>query len=142
MNARLHHAFSLLLCGPSFSGKAEIVSKLIQSWIIDQPIDDIVICCSGWQNAYETFRHRCRFVRGMIDPDDLDERVLHLVIVDDLQDTQNKRIEEFFVKKCHHRNTSCIYIRTYLVRGEDIEHALRMHVILSYSLQHEIVDRL
>ena len=59
----------------------------------------------------------------MLDPDVLDERVPHLVIVDDLQDTQNKRIEEFFVKKCHHRNTSCIYIRTYLVRGEDIEHA-------------------
>ena len=46
----------------------------------------------------------------MLDPDDLDERVPHLVIIDDLQDTQDKRVEEFFVKKCHHRTTSCIYI--------------------------------
>ena len=46
----------------------------------------------------------------MIDPDDLDEKRPHLVIIDDLQDTNDKRIEAFFVKKCHHRNTSCIYV--------------------------------
>ena len=98
MAARLRHPFCLLLCGPSFSDKTEFVIKLIQPWIIGQHIDDIVICYSEWQNAYETLRDRCRFVGGMLDPDDLDETVPHLVITDDLQDTQDERIKGFFVK--------------------------------------------
>ena len=110
MDPRLHHPFSLLLCGPSFCGKTEFVSQLIRSSVIEQPIDDIVVCYSEWQKAYEALQDRCRFVRGMIDPDDLDEKRPHLVIIDDLQDTNDKRIEAFFVKKCHHRNTSCIYV--------------------------------
>jgi hypothetical protein len=40
----------------------------------------------------------------------LDPKIPHLVILDDLMDTQDRRIEQFFTRSCHHRNTCCIYI--------------------------------
>ena len=41
----------------------------------------------------------CRFVSAMLDPDELDERVPHLIINDDPPDTQVERTEEFLVQK-------------------------------------------
>lgn len=112
MDPRLQWPFTCMVSGVTMSGKSQFVCDLIEKResVIDTPVSDIVICYSEWQPLYETMKDTCRFVQGLIDPDELDASVPHLVVLDDLMDTQDRRIEQFFTRSCHHRNTSCIYI--------------------------------
>lgn len=111
MDVSLIHPFSAIISGPSGSGKTEFVCKLLDVRPFNVDIEDIVICYADWQDAYDRLSKKgCRFVQGMIDPDELDPKVRHLVIMDDLMQYDDKRIEQFFVRSCHHRNTSCFYI--------------------------------
>ena len=111
MDVRLKFPFTCLVSGPTMSGKTRFVCDLLEADLIDTKIDDIIVCYSEWQPAYEKLKLRgCRFVLGLMDPDDLDPKLAHLVILDDLMHTQDQRIEQFFTRTCHHRNTSCIFI--------------------------------
>ena len=94
------------------TGKTHFVLNLIKLGMFDTEIDDKIICYSEYQPAYEEFKKLgCRFVQGLIDPDELDPNIPHLVILDDLMDSkEDRKIEQFFTRTCHHRNTSCIYI--------------------------------
>lgn len=101
-----------MVCGATMSGKTQFVCELIEKkdTILDTPVSDVIICYSEWQPSYQKLKGKCRFVLGVIDPEELDPRFPHLCILDDLQDSQDPRIEQLFVRSCHHRNTSCIYI--------------------------------
>ena len=108
-DVRLRHPFTSIVSGPTMSGKTSWISKLLGNMHhIDTDISDIVLCYGEWQPAYEKLP--ARFIQGMIDPDELDASVPHLVIIDDLMDSQDKRIETFFTRIAHHRNCSVIYI--------------------------------
>lgn len=111
MDVRFRFPFSCLVAGATMTGKTRWVIDLLKSDMIDTEIKDKVVCFSEWQPSYEELRSLgCRFVEGLLNPEELDPRVTRLVIIDDLMDTADKRIEKFFTKTCHHRNTSCIYI--------------------------------
>ena len=111
IDVRLRHPFTSIVAGPTMSGKTSWVSRLLtNSHLIDTEIPDKVICYGEWQPAYDKLKHVCRFVQGMLEPDELDPSIPHLVIIDDLMDTQDKRIETFFTRIAHHRNCSVIYI--------------------------------
>ena len=94
------------------TGKTSFVCNLLDNEnMFDTELKDLVVCYSEWQPAYEQLKKRgARFVQGLINPDDLDAQVPRLVVLDDLMDTQDRRIEQFFTRTCHHKNTSCIYI--------------------------------
>lgn len=111
MDARLRHPFSCLLSGPSNCGKTTFVLNAISSDVIDTRFDDIVICYTEMQPAYEQVRDKCRFIHGLIDPDELDPRISHLVILDDqLGNMKDGKIVQFFTRTCHHRNTSIFFL--------------------------------
>ena len=110
MDHRLRHPFSCLVSGGSGCGKTEFLSSLLHSDALDTRMDDIVICYSEWQPAYEKLREKCRFVKGLIDPEDLDPAQTHLLIIDDLMDPNDKRIEQFFIRGSHHHNSSVFYV--------------------------------
>ena len=114
VDTRLRHPFTCLVSGPTCCGKTEFVKKLVQSrdWCIDQPVQDIIWCYGEWQPAYEELKHQVRFTNEIISPEDLDPRVVHLVILDDQMDNDKDKdkVERLFIKSCHHRNTSVIYI--------------------------------
>lgn len=110
IDARLRHPFTSMIAGPTMCGKTEFCRRLIQSDVVVPQIEDVVWCYSEWQPTYEALKDRVRFVEGPIAPDDLDPNKTHLVIIDDCMDKNDPRIETFFTRSCHHRNTSCIYI--------------------------------
>ena len=94
------------------TGKTQFVCNLLETKdAFDTEFSDVIVCYSEWQPAYERLKRiGCKFNEGLIDPEMLDPKIPHLVILDDLMDTQDRRIEQFFTRSCHHRNTSCIYI--------------------------------
>ena len=110
MDIRLKCPFTCLIAGATMTGKTNFVCELIESDMMDTKIEDIVVCYNEWQPAYERMKTRCRFNHGLIDPDDVDPSFPHLIILDDLMDSDDERIQTFFTRTCHHRNASVIFI--------------------------------
>ena len=110
IDARLRHPFTSIIAGPSMCGKTELCRRLIESDVIEPRIEKVIWCYSEWQPTYEELKQRVLFVDGLISPDDLDPTKQNLVIIDDCMDKNDPKVETFFTRACHHRNTSCIYI--------------------------------
>ena len=112
MNGRLKHPFTCIVAGPTMSGKTEWTKRLVRGGhaFVDTPISDVNLCYGQWQNGYEELKPYVRFVEGLVDAEDLNPSHPHLVVIDDLMDSGDKRIQNFFTKVCHHLNTSCLYL--------------------------------
>ena len=110
IDPRLRHPFSCLVAGPSNCGKTQFIIKSLQVNAFDTDFDDIIWCYGEMQPAYDAIKNSCTFVEGLIDPDSLDPTRKHLVVIDDLMHNSDKRVEHFFTRTCHHRNTSCFFI--------------------------------
>lgn len=119
---RLQCPFSLVIAGPSNSGKTFFVKMLLQNAgkLISKKIDNIVFIYSVWQPLYDDllnmYDNNIKFIEGI--PQTLDDDVLFpvnktsLVIIDDfMQDaSNNKQIEKLFTVYVHHKNLNVIYI--------------------------------
>ena len=140
MDPRLEHPFTCLVAGPTMCGKTELVKKLVetlpQSIKLPKspPIEDIIWCYGEWQPSYESLeQHGVRFVQGVLNSEDLNPNIPHLVILDDLMDQTDKRICQFFTRGCHHRNASVIYIVQNLFNGH------KDHRTISLNCQYMIL---
>ena len=117
---RLQHPFSMIISGPSSSGKTFFVKTVIENadQLISRPIENIVYVYSCWQPVYDQLLQirEIRFIEGL--PTSLADDVLlppqknNLLIVDDLmaEACQNSQMEKLFTQFVHHRNVSCMYI--------------------------------
>lgn len=111
MDCRLVHPFSAAVVGPSQVGKSTLVRNLLEHRkdLFSTEIDDIIWCYDQAQSTYEGCTGR--FVRGVIDPDDLDPTVPHIVIFDDMMGCKDLgRIVDFFTKFGHHKNCTVFYL--------------------------------
>lgn len=119
-DTRLQHPFSLVVSGPSNSGKTYFVKDVIENAtkIISQRMENIVYIYSCWQPLYnELLKIRdINFVQDL--PESLcDDTLLppeknNLLIIDDLMNdaSNNIEVQNVFTKYVHHRNLSCIYL--------------------------------
>ena len=109
------HEYTMVVAGPSKSGKTEFVKNLINHlhWIFPPP-ERIVWCYREWQLAYESLKERVRFIQDIPDDDEKIVRntgVRHLLVFDDMIGGKAiQSIIDWFTRKAHHRNTSVIYI--------------------------------
>lgn len=112
---QLKHEFTMVVAGPSKSGKTEFVKTLVNNldWITPMP-EKIVWCYREWQPAYTSLKEKVSFIRNI--PED-DEKLVanlsvpHLLIFDDMMGGKAiESIVDWFTRKAHHRNTSVIYI--------------------------------
>ena len=60
---QLKHNFTMVVAGPSKSGKTEFVKRLINHphWISPLP-ENIVWCYREWQPAYDSLREKVHFI--------------------------------------------------------------------------------
>ena len=113
------HPFTMVISGPSGSGKSVWTQKLLQSRLI-QPSPQRVIWCYGqWQPLYEDLRRQVpgiEFVKGIPDdlsqPDFFDVRKKNLIVFDDLMTEAkcDQRLADLFTKGSHHLNASVTYL--------------------------------
>ena len=118
-NMTFQHPFSMMVTGPSQSGKTEWTRKLLLSSLI-QPFPQRILWCFGqWQPLYEELQKRIpyiEFVHGIPDhlhsPQFINAGTRNLIILDDLMTEAkcDQRIADLFTKGSHHRNISIVYL--------------------------------
>ena len=106
---------SLLISGPSQSGKTTLIAKIVQHCrdVFDPPISNIIIAHSRSQNIYshiiQTSPVPVRLIQGL--PNDLIPPPNTFLIIDDLQGSEfSKTIADFFTKNSHHYETTVAYL--------------------------------
>ena len=119
-DTRLQHPFSMVVSGPSNSGKTYFVKTIIENAdkIISENTGNIVYVYSCWQPLYDELLQirPINFVEGipvsLCDDTLLPPQKTNLVIIDDLMHdaSNNLEVQNAFTKYVHHRNLSCIYI--------------------------------
>ena len=117
-NLILQHPFTMLVAGPTGSGKTMWVKTLLENvqTMISPTPQRIIWCYGQWQPMYDamlqTVHPQIEFVEGL--PPDLesdhylDVNVHNLIIIDDLMSeaTKDSRLCNLFTKGSHHRNLS------------------------------------
>jgi hypothetical protein len=114
-----HHPFSMLMAGPSKSGKSFFTVNLLQHMHYIKPTPTRIMWCYGEKNEqqFKNIALACgsiniEFIEGIPCIQDITPDERNLIIVDDLMDDagKSKIISNLFTKGSHHRNLSVILI--------------------------------
>ena len=112
MDPRFKHTFTMVLSGPTGSGKTEWVKRFIHniSSVMNPIPEEIVWCYAEWQKGYQELENQVHFHEGIPNFESWDTTKKRLVIIDDLMNETDERITRLFTKGSHHRNLSVIYL--------------------------------
>lgn len=120
---KLRHPSTILVSGPTGSGKTQLVLKLVErNWFCNEhsaPIQIHQVYClySVWQPAYDSLRLNkpntkfiMQFDEGVYES--INPRVNNLILLDDakLKLGDSELLERLFTEGSHHRNITVIYI--------------------------------
>ena len=105
------HPFTMVIAGPTGSGKTQWVKKLLKDLnSLITPIPQEVIWCYGiWQPEYDNI-YGVRFLEGVPDTEQWADQIPRLIILDDLMSEADQRVTKLFTKGSHHRNISVVFI--------------------------------
>lgn len=105
----LTHPFTMLVCGPSNSGKTFFVKRIIEEKII-KPFPPRIIWCYGAYQSLFNEMNNVEFYDGL--PSEIDTISNALIVLDDLMSElcDNNKLSKLFTKGSHHRNLSVIFI--------------------------------
>lgn len=119
----LRHPFTMLIAGPTGSGKTEFVKRLIISKEIlcDPPPDRVIYFYGEYQEMFKELPN-VEFKRGLPDEVKFDSRPTWIIIDDLMYESSNSKfIAELFTKGSHHRNISLILItQNFFARGSEM----------------------
>jgi hypothetical protein len=113
----LKHPFTMLVAGPTCSGKTWWVKKLLKhkKEMIFPKVHEVIWYHGQSQKYHETIKDEnpdIQFVKGFPIMADFDDEIPKLIIIDDLMNTTDGSdvMTDLFTKGAHHTNTSVIYI--------------------------------
>ena len=116
---KFQHPCSVVLTGPSGSGKSVLTKKILCQSFIQPPPQRIIWCYGQYQPLYDNVKKNVpgvEFVKGIpdfIEHDTyLDTSVRNCIILDDLMGDAKKdeRVANLFTKGSHHRNLTVFYL--------------------------------
>lgn len=114
----LSHPSSIIIAGPSRSGKTRFLVNTLKERMIQPFPTRIVIVYSEWQPDYDKLKNlfpNIEFVKGpMTDElyESFDPQVVNLLVLDDQMTDVGKTslLEKYFVQGSHHRNLTIVLI--------------------------------
>jgi hypothetical protein len=110
MDLQLNSPFTMLVCGPSGSGKSVFTRKLLSSDVIESSQNRIVWCYGVWQQTFNNpANHAIEYHQGLPTEEMLSEGNMTLVIDDLMQLAKSSStVSDIFTKYSHHNNITCI----------------------------------
>lgn len=111
MDVRLVHPFTMIVAGPTQSGKTWFVKKLIENrqLLVNKPPERIIYCYAIYQDSYPNMSG-VEFHQGLDVLKEIDGKTRTLIILDDLMAETDSRVTKLFTKGSHHYDASVIYI--------------------------------
>ncbi|GFX95129.1 uncharacterized protein TNCV_3605881 [Trichonephila clavipes] len=105
----IQHPSSMLISGPSNSGKTYFVKKLLDYEMFKPTPSKIIWCYGAYQTLFDEISN-VEFIDGL--PSDLSQISNALIIIDDLMSELggDKKLSNLFTKGSHHKNISVIFI--------------------------------
>lgn len=120
MTVQLETPFTMIVAGPSSSGKTSWTCHLLNNLneMLDKPVQHIVYCYSEESSIRsvqkclnENALKKIKFVQGVPEEFENNNNQGMLVIIDDLMlESYSKRVCSLFIKDSHHSNMSVILI--------------------------------
>lgn len=111
---KLVHPSTVLVSGPTGSGKTRFVIRLINEGLFEPMPNHIVIVYSEWQKIYDSITRTVEFKREIDDTfyESLSPKTTNLVVLDDQMSRvgDSRVLSRLFTEGSHHRNLSVIYI--------------------------------
>lgn len=114
------HPSSILIAGPSKSGKTVFVRRLIEEKMLSPMPSRIVLVFSEWQPEYnmlQKLQPKTEFIKGPMPNelyDSFSAQEPSLLVLDDQMTREaygkTDQVEKYFVQGSHHKNLSVIFI--------------------------------
>ncbi|GFV02182.1 uncharacterized protein TNCV_3516371 [Trichonephila clavipes] len=105
MFLRLKFPSSMIINGPSQSGKTHLARRIISEQVYELPIKKVLWCYKIFQPWFYTEKS-IKFVSGLPRADEK----FDLLILDDLMNNLTSEISQMFTVESHHKNFSVILI--------------------------------
>ncbi|GFY50941.1 uncharacterized protein TNIN_438641 [Trichonephila inaurata madagascariensis] len=126
--------FTLILAGPSGSGKSQFVKKLIENKMIKPFLKKLVWCYGVYQTLYEEMTN-ISFHEGI--PSNLHQYLDALIVIDDLMGELgiDSQLTKVLVKFSHHRTLSIIFVAQNIFhKGKEFrEISLKAHNLVLFK---------
>ena len=113
----IRHPSSVIIAGPSGSGKSELVEQLLKErTLFEKPPRKIIYCYDRWQPRFDRMKKDCQFYKGIPPEGSLAKWFKPtdqgLLILDDLmaESGNDKRVLDLFTKDSHHRGITAFYL--------------------------------
>ena len=136
------HPTSLVIAGPSRSGKTYFVINCLKHSLIQPFPTRIIWFYKEWQPAYDSLKEilpKCEFVHGIENEilDGISVSEGNLVVIDDLMTSagDSKQISKLFTQEAHHRNLTVIFIvQNLFYQGREMRTiSLNAHYLVLYK---------
>ena len=137
-----HHPTSIVVAGPTRSGKTVFVTRCLKHSLIQPFPNRIIFLYKEWQSAYEdlkTILPTIEFHEG------LDNAALtsitsadkNLLIIDDLMSSagDSKQISKLFTQESHHKNLTVFFlVQNLFYHGKEMRNiSLNAHYLVVYK---------
>jgi hypothetical protein len=103
------HPFTCVIAGPTGCGKTHLLLKILDKSndLINLKPERIIYCYSIWQEAFDKFKDKVEFHKGIFDFEEVNCNMVNLMIFDDLMtESDNMTIQNLFTRGSHHLNIS------------------------------------
>lgn len=111
MDVRLQHPCTIIVSGPTSSGKTQWTFKLLRhaQSMMHPPPERVYWCYGEYQDALAKLEN-VELLEGLPDPNTFDPKQRHLVVIDDLMGELDSRVTKLFTRGSHHRNVTVVLI--------------------------------
>lgn len=113
----IRHPSSVIVAGPSGSGKSDLTERLLREQkVFQHKPRKIVYCYDRWQPRFERMKRHMLFYKGIPDASLLTKwfgpTKGGVLVLDDLmaEGGQDKQVLDLFTKDSHHRNITVLYL--------------------------------
>ena len=137
-----HHPTSIVVAGPTRSGKTYFVIKCLKHSLIQPFPNRILFLYKEWQPAYDELKillPDVEFHEGVDAPslNSLTVADKNLVIIDDLMSSagDSKQISKLFTQESHHKNLTVIFlVQNLFYHGKEMRNiSLNAHYLVLYK---------